>query len=222
MDTVDVATSTLERLSDAVQKGQATDVLALLGVGLEQGISAAELLDDGLLKGMSLLGVRFSNNEAWVPEVLLAARALNEGMDFLKPKLIEAGVASKGKVVIGTVAGDMHDVGKNLVKMMMEGSGLEVIDLGVNVPDEQFVAAIRTHSPDVVCLSALLTSTMGQMKLVIDAIVAAGLRDSVKVLVGGAPVTSQAAAAMGADGTAPDASSAAELACRIIGLAARR
>jgi len=204
--------TTLEKLSQAIQQGKAKDVLVLIDEGLAEGLSAQQLLDDGLLKGMSLLGVRFKNNEVFVPEVLIAARALNKGTAVLKPKLIEAGVEPKGKAVIGTVKGDLHDIGKNLVKMMLEGAGFEVVDLGVDVADESFVDAIRQNSPDVVCLSALLTTTMEQQKAVVTAVVGAGLRDQVKILVGGAPITQSFATEIGADGYAPDAASAAELA----------
>lgn len=204
--------SLVEDLSAAVQKGRVKEVLALIETGLQDGISAQELLDEGLLKGMSLLGVRFKNNEVFVPEVLIAARALNKGSEALKPHLIAAGVQAKGKAVIGTVKGDLHDIGKNLVKMMLEGAGFEVVDLGVDVPDESFLVALREHTPDVLCLSALLTTTMRQQGSVINAVAAAGLRDTVKIMVGGAPITPAFAEEIGADGYAPDAASAAEVA----------
>jgi len=204
--------STVESLSEAVQAGRVKEVLALIESGLAEGIPAQDLLDQGLLKGMSLLGVRFKNNEVFVPEVLIAARALNKGTELLKPRLIEAGVAAKGKAVIGTVQGDLHDIGKNLVKMMLEGSGFEVVDLGVDVSDQRFVEAITANAPNVVCLSALLTTTMGQQRSVVESVVAAGLRDKVKILVGGAPVTAGFCTEIGADGYAPDAASAADLA----------
>ena len=208
--------STLESLSEAVQKGRVKDVLALIETGLAEGLSAQELLDQGLLKGMGLLGVRFKANEVFVPEVLIAARALNKGSEALKPRLIAAGVEPKGKAVIGTVKGDLHDIGKNLVKMMLEGAGFEVVDLGVDVPDETFVVALREHTPNVLCLSALLTTTMRQQESVIKAIVAAGLRDSVKILIGGAPISTAFANEIGADGYAPDAASAAEVATSML------
>lgn len=204
--------STVEDLSAAVQKGRVKDVLALIEAGLQEGITPQELLDDGLLKGMSLLGVRFKNNEVFVPEVLIAARALNRGSEALKPLLIEAGVEAKGKAVIGTVKGDLHDIGKNLVKMMLEGAGFEVVDLGIDVPDENFLVALREHKPDILCLSALLTTTMRQQGSVINAVTDAGLRDTVKILVGGAPITMDFAKEIGADGYAPDAATAAEVA----------
>jgi len=202
----------LEDLSTAIQEGRAKDVLALIQSGLDEGLSAQRLLDDGLLSGMSLLGARFKNNEVFVPEVLIAARALNRGTEMLKPRLIEAGVEPKGKAVIGTVKGDLHDIGKNIVKMMLEGTGFAVVDLGVDVTDERFVEALRENTPDILCLSALLTTTMEQQRLVVKAVTDAGLRDRVKILVGGAPVTPGFCNEIGADGYAPDAASAAELA----------
>ena len=208
--------STVDRLCDAVSRGNADDVLALIEAGLKQGVAARTLLDDGLLHGMTVLGERFSNNEVWVPEVIIAARALNRGMEYLKPELIAAGVPSRGKVVIGTVEGDLHDIGKNLVRMMLQGSGFDVVDLGVNVPDARFVEAVRSHEPDVLCLSALLTTTREQLESVIDAVSRAGLRDKVTILVGGAPVSHEFAMKIGADGFAHDAASAAELVSRIV------
>lgn len=208
--------STIESLSEAVQKGRVKDVLALIESGLEEGIPAQQLLDEGLLKGMSLLGVRFKNNEVFVPEVLVAARALNKGTAALKPKLIEAGVEPRGLAIIGTVKGDLHDIGKNLVKLMMEGAGFEVIDLGVDVSDETFVTAVRDHHPDVLLLSALLTTTMRQQESVVQAMVAAGLREQVKIMVGGAPITQSFCVEIGADAYAPDAASAAEVASTFI------
>lgn len=208
--------STIESLSEAVQKGRVKDVLALIDVGLEEGLSAQQLLDEGLLRGMSLLGVRFKANEVFVPEVLVAARALNKGTERLKPELIAAGVEPKGRAVIGTVKGDLHDIGKNLVKLMMEGAGFEVIDLGIDVSDDTFVAAVREHHPDVLLLSALLTTTMRQQGSVIQAMIAAGVREQVKIMVGGAPITQSFCVEIGADAYAPDAASAAEVASTFI------
>ncbi|MDR1711476.1 MAG: cobalamin-dependent protein [Propionibacteriaceae bacterium] len=208
--------SIVENLSEAVQKGRIKDVLALIEEGLGEGVSAQEMLDDGLLRGMSLLGARFKNNEVFVPEVLIAARALNKGTEALKPKLIEAGVQARGLAVIGTVKGDLHDIGKNLVKLMMEGAGFEVVDLGVDVSDDAFVAAVAERKPDVLLLSALLTTTMRQQESVIKAVAAAGLRDKVKIMVGGAPITQGFCAEIGADGYAPDAASAAEVAATFL------
>ncbi len=209
----------LDQLSDAVQRGRVRDALALIEAGLADGITAQKLLDDGLLAGIERLGVKFRKNEVWVPEVMSAARALNRGLQILRPWIIEAGGALKGRVVIGTVHGDLHDVGKNLVGLMLEGSGFEVIDLGVNVSADDFVQAMVEHEPDILCLSALLTTTIGELRGVIDAVAHAGLRDRVQILVGGAPVTSDLAIAIGADGFAQDAAAATELASRLMGLA---
>ncbi len=209
----------LDQLSDAVQRGRVRDALALIEAGLADGITAQKLLDDGLLAGIERLGVKFRKNEVWVPEVMSAARALNRGLQILRPLIIEAGGALKGRVVIGTVHGDLHDVGKNLVGLMLEGSGFEVIDLGVNVSADDFVQAMVEHEPDILCLSALLTTTIGELRGVIDAVAHAGLRDRVQILVGGAPVTSDLAIAIGADGFAQDAAAATELASRLMGLA---
>ncbi|HHV51173.1 MAG TPA: cobalamin-binding protein [Clostridiales bacterium] len=204
--------SLLEQISMAVQHGKAKDVVELVQQGLDSGLTAQQILDEGLLKGMGILGVKFKNNEVFVPEVLIAARALNRGTELLKSKLVEEGVKPIGTVVIGTVKGDLHDIGKNLVKMMLEGAGFAVIDLGVDVPDEKFVEAVREHKPQILALSALLTTTMNSQQTVIEALKAAGLRDKVKVMVGGAPVTQSFCDLIGADAYAPDAASAAEVA----------
>ncbi len=209
----------LDQLSDAVQRGRVRDALALIEAGLADGITAQKLLDDGLLAGIERLGVKFRKNEVWVPEVMSAARALNRGLQILRPLIIEAGGSLKGRIVIGTVHGDLHDVGKNLVGLMLEGSGFEVIDLGVNVSADDFVQAMVEYEPDILCLSALLTTTIGELRGVIDAVANAGLRDRVQILVGGAPVTSDLAIAIGADGFAQDAAAATELASRLMGLA---
>jgi len=204
--------SLLEQISMAVQHGKAKDVVELVQQGLDSGLTAQQILDEGLLKGMGILGVKFKNNEVFVPEVLIAARALNRGTELLKSKLVEEGVKPIGTVVIGTVKGDLHDIGKNLVKMMLEGAGFAVIDLGVDVPDEKFVEAVREHKPQILALSALLTTTMNSQQTVIEALKAAGLRDKVKVMVGGAPVTQSFCDLIGADAYTPDAASAAEVA----------
>ncbi|MDR1735119.1 MAG: corrinoid protein [Oscillospiraceae bacterium] len=202
----------LDDLSLAVQKGKAKDVEALVTQGLAEGVSAQQLLDNGLLTGMSILGNKFKNNEVFVPEVLIAARALNRGTALIKAKLVEEGVEPIGKVVIGTVQGDLHDIGKNLVKMMLEGAGFAVVDLGVDVSPEKFVAAVQTEKPHVLAMSSLLTTTMGAQGKVVEALSAAGVRDAVKVIVGGAPVTQAFADQIGADGYAADAASAADVA----------
>jgi 5-methyltetrahydrofolate--homocysteine methyltransferase len=202
----------LEEISEMVQKGKAKDVVALVNKALDDGFRAQEILDQALLKGMSELGVRFKNNEVFVPEVLIAARALNQGSAVLKSKLVEEGAKAVGTVVLATVAGDLHDIGKNLVRMMMEGVGLTVVDLGVDVPDDKIVEAVKEHNPDIVALSALLTTTMDRQGSVIKALQTAGLREKVKVMVGGAPVTQNFCDRIGADAYTPDASSAAEVA----------
>jgi len=204
--------SVIDNISEALQKGKAKDVVALIEQALNEGISAQEILDNGLLRGMSLLGVRFKNNEVFVPEVLIAARALNKGTEALKPKLIEAGVKPIGKVIICTVKGDLHDIGKNLVRMMLEGAGFEVIDLGVDVDENKIIEAVKEHQPQVLCLSALLTTTMTQQGVVIEALKNAGLREKVKVMVGGAPVTQSFCESIHADAYSQDAASAAEVA----------
>jgi len=204
--------SVVDNISEALQKGKAKDVVALIEQALSEGVSAQDILDNGLLRGMSLLGVKFKNNEVFVPEVLIAARALNKGTEALKPKLIEAGVKPIGKVIICTVKGDLHDIGKNLVRMMLEGAGFEVIDLGVDVDENKIIDAVKEHQPQVLCLSALLTTTMTQQGVVIEALKNAGLRDKVKVMVGGAPVTQSFCESIHADAYSQDAASAAEVA----------
>lgn len=203
-------------ISGAVQTGRADYVAALVSQALDGGIPAEEILNNGLLEGMRRLGARFRKNEVYVPEVLVAARALNRGLELLRPGLVRESVRLTGKVVLATVRGDMHDVGKNLVRMMLVGAGFEVIDLGVNVPAADIVEAVRWHRPQLLALSALLTSTMDQQRIVIEALTDAGLRDSLKVLVGGAPITRAFCDLIGADGYAPDAASCAELARTLV------
>lgn len=197
-------------ISEKLQIGRATDVQALVASAIGEGVNPAVILNEGLLAGMNAIGEKFKKNEVFVPEVLVAARALNAGLAELKPYLSAAGVESLGKAVICTVQGDMHDIGKNLVKMMLEAQGIECIDLGVDVPAEKVVEAVRESDAKIVCLSALLTTTMQRQKDVIDALVAAGLRDRVKVMIGGAPVTQQFADKISADCYTPDAVSAAQ------------
>ncbi len=206
----------LDDLSELLQKGKVKNVVALVTQALEEGISPADILNEGLLKGMGEVGVKFKNNQVYVPEVLIAARALNKGLEVLKPRLVEAGTKPVGKVIIGTVQGDLHDIGKNLVSMMMVGAGLEVVDLGVDVSAEKFVAAVKEHKPNIVAMSALLTTTMGHQGDVIEALKVEGLRDQVKVMVGGAPVTDSFAKQIGADAYTPDAATAAEKARELV------
>jgi len=203
-------------MSLALQNGRAKEVMALVQQALEAKISPKSILEEGMIKGMSIVGAKFKRNEIFVPEVLIAARAMNKGLEILKPVLANAGIVPIGKALICTVKGDLHDIGKNLVKMMLEGQGITCIDLGVDVEAETIVEAIKEHHPDLVCLSALLSTTMMSQGEIISDIKAAGLRDQVKILVGGAPVTKEFAIEIQADGYAPDAASAAELALKII------
>ncbi len=204
--------SIFKEISEAVQDGQAEISASKTQEALDQGISAEDVLNNGLLVGMSVIGNKFKNSECYVPEVLIAARAMNASMAVLESKLKEANVKPVGKVVLGTVKGDLHDIGKNLVGIMMKGAGIEVVDVGVDVPVEKFFEAIKEHQPGVLALSSLLTTTMPEMKTVIDALESEGLKGKVKVLVGGAPVTQKYADSIGADGFAEDAASAAEIA----------
>ena len=207
----------LEDISAFLQKGKAKEVKELVQQAIDQGLTAKTILEDGLMAGMNIIGGKFKRNEVYVPEVLVAARAMNMGTALLKPYLATAGVKATGKVVLGTVKGDLHDIGKNLVRMMMEGKGLEVIDLGVDVPAEKFVAAINEHKPQIVALSALLTTTMNEMKTVVDAVSAAGIRNKVKIMIGGAPITQSFCVSIGADAYTSDAASAGEMAITLVG-----
>ncbi|MBS5660496.1 MAG: corrinoid protein [Clostridiales bacterium] len=200
----------LNDISTLLQQGRAPKVKEKVQEALDQGISAKDILEEGLLSGMSVIGEKFKNNEVYVPEVLIAARAMNAGVALLKPYLVDAGVEAKGTVVIGTVKGDLHDIGKNLVKMMMEGKGLNVVDLGVDVSAEQFVSAAKENNADIIACSALLTTTMTEMKNVVDAVKAESL--DVKVMVGGAPVTQNFCDSIGANSYTADAASAADAA----------
>ncbi|MDR2537223.1 MAG: corrinoid protein [Treponema sp.] len=200
-------------ISELLQKGKAKDIVVAVQKALEAGASPADILDKGLITGMNLIGKRFRDGEVFVPEVLIAARAMNKASAALKPALAQAGVQPVGKAIICTVKGDLHDIGKNLVKMMVEGKGIEVLDLGVDCNPEKVIDAIKTSGAKVVCLSALLTTTMMAQKDMIDAIKQAGLRDQVKIMVGGAPVTQSFAEEIGADAYTSDAASAAEV-CR--------
>ncbi|NSW56653.1 MAG: corrinoid protein [Armatimonadetes bacterium] len=207
----------LQALADSVIAGKRDDVAKLTQAAVDEGVSPADIINDGLIAGMSVVGEKFKNNEFYVPEVLIAARAMHAGMDIIKPLLAESGVQPRGKVAIGTVKGDLHDIGKNLVAMMLEGGGYEVLDLEVDVPAEKFVDAVKSGGADVVALSALLTTTMPAMKDTIDALKEAGVRDQVKVVIGGAPVTQNYADEIGADGYAPDAASAVDKVRELLG-----
>ncbi len=204
--------SIVAEISEKLQKGRFRDVKALVEQALEEGISASVILEEGLLHGMNIVGEKFKNNEVYVPEVLVAARAMNTGTEVLKPHLASLGVKATGKVCIGTVQGDLHDIGKNLVKMMMEGKGLEVVDLGTDVSPEKFVQTAIDENCQIICCSALLTTTMGIMEDVVKAAEAAGIRDKVKIMVGGAPVTDDYCNQIKADCYTSDAASAADAA----------
>ncbi len=201
-----------EEISQLLQRGKAKDLQALVTEELACGVLAKDILTQGLIIGMGVVGEKFKNNEIFVPEVLIAARAMNAALTVLRPALAQAGVEPVGTAIICTVKGDLHDIGKNLVKMMIEGTGINVIDLGVDCDAEKIINAIKESGAKVVCLSALLTTTMMYQKTVIDTLVEAGLRDQVKVMVGGAPVTQAFADEIGADAYTPDAATAAELA----------
>lgn len=204
--------SICQEISEKLQKGRAKDVTAMVEAALADGISAEQILNEALIAGMSVVGEKFQRNEVFVPEVLVAARAMNAALKILKPVMAGEGIAPLGKAVICTVKGDMHDIGKNLVKMMIEGQGIECVDLGVDVEPARIVEAVKESGATLVCLSALLTTTMAGQKEVVDALVEAGIRDQVKVMVGGAPVTQQFADEIGADCYTLDAASAAQAA----------
>ena len=207
----------LADIATNLYNGQDKAVAALVQQALDQGLTAAEVLNGGLMAGMDAVGRDFKAGELFVPEVLIAARAMHAGMDVLRPLLVASDVPAVGKYLIGTVQGDLHDIGKNLVRMMLEGAGFETIDLGTDVKPEAFVAAVRQHCPHIVGMSALLTTTMPGMQATIEALQEAGLRDSVKIMVGGAPVTAAFAEKIGADGYAPDAASAVDVARGLVG-----
>ena len=202
----------LQEISLKLQAGKAKDVKMLVQQAIDEGIPAQDILEQGLISGMNIIGDKFKNNEIFVPEVLVAARAMNMGANLLKPLLKAEGIQASGKVCIGTVKGDLHDIGKNLVKMMLEGKGLEVIDLGNDVAPETFVSTAKEQNCRIICCSALLTTTMGVMEEVVKAAEAAGIRDQVKIMIGGAPVTDAFCKLIGADAYTPDAASAADLA----------
>ncbi len=207
---------TLQKIASNLYEGEDQEVAELVQEALDQGMTPDEILQVGLIAGMDEVGRDFKAGDLFVPEVLIAARAMHAGMDVLRPLLTETDAASAGKCVIGTVKGDLHDIGKNLVKMMLEGAGFEMIDLGADAGPEAFVEAVREHRPQVIGMSALLTTTMVQMKATIEALEEAGLRGEVKVMAGGAPVTDAFAQEIGADAYAPDAASAVEVARRLV------
>ena len=199
-------------ISAALQKGRAKIVKQLVEQALTEGAKPNEIIENALLDGMSIIGEKFKNNEVFVPEVLIAARAMNAGMDLLKTHMAADGLEIKGTAVLGTVKGDLHDIGKNLVKIMLEGKGLKVIDLGVDVSAEKFVEAAIENQANLICCSALLTTTMGEMKAVVDLCNEKGIRDQVKIMIGGAPVTQSFCDSVGADCYTADAASASDAA----------
>jgi len=202
----------LQKIVSNLYDGEDQEVAELVQEALDQGLEPGEILRGGLIAGMDEVGRDFKAGDLFVPEVLIAARAMHAGMNVLRPLLADSDVVSAGKCVIGTVKGDLHDIGKNLVKMMLEGAGFETIDLGTDVGPEAFVEAVQEHQPQLVGMSALLTTTMVQMKATIEALEESGLRQSVKIMVGGAPVTDAFARQIGADAYAADAASAIDVA----------
>lgn len=202
----------VEQMQDDLYDGLKEEVVEGTGILLERNWSADKVLNEALVGGMTIVGVDFREGILFVPEVLSAANAMKGGMEILKPLLSQSDAARAGKVVIGTVKGDIHDIGKNLVKMMMEGAGFEVIDLGINLPVEDYLAALEEHKPDILGMSALLTTTMPYMKVVIDEMVNRGIRDDYIVLVGGAPLNAEFGEAVGADAYCRDAASAVDIA----------
>ena len=205
----------LQEISLKLQAGKAKDVKLLVQQAIDEGVSAQAILEEGLLSGMSVIGEKFKNNEVFVPEVLVAARAMNMGAALLKPLLAAEGVKASGRVCIGTVQGDLHDIGKNLVKLMLEAKGLEVIDLGNDVSPEIFAQTAKEQNCQIICCSALLTTTMGVMADVVKAAENAGIRGQVKIMIGGAPVSAEFCKNIGADVYTPDAATAADVAVKL-------
>ncbi|SMD16758.1 cobalamin B12-binding domain-containing protein [Sporomusa malonica] len=209
--------STLKNLTQSVIEGNVEQVKDQVRSLIAGGVNPVEIVNQGLIAGMNVVGARFKAGDMYVPEVLMCARSMGAGLELVKPLIAEKDVQNKGKVVIGTVKADLHDIGKNLVSMMMQSGGLEVIDIGIDVSPEKFIEAVREHKPDVVGMSALLTTTMPAMKDTIELLEEEGLRDKVKVIVGGAPVSQEFATSIGADGYAPDAATATDLCKEYIG-----
>ena len=208
--------SLLEDMATALMAGKATDVKELVQKAIDENMEPGTILTEGLLSGMNVIGVKFKANEVYVPEVLIAARAMKAGMELLQPLLADAGVEPVGRVVLGTVKGDLHDIGKNLVRMMLQGGGFEVIDCGIDVSAEKFIESIKESGAKVLAMSALLTTTMPQMAEVVKSVKDSGIKD-IKTMIGGAPVTQAYADEIGADGYAPDAASAVDTAKELVG-----
>lgn len=207
--------SRIQEIDQLIQQGRGKKVCETIQAAMNEGISAADILREGMLPAMSAIGEKFKNNEVFVPEVLVAARAMNMGMALLKPYMADCGIEPAGTAVIVTVRGDMHDIGKNLVKMMIEGKGLRVVDLGVDVSPEKFLEAAEENHADIICCSALLTTTMGEIKNILAYLEARNVRSKYKVMIGGAPVSQSYCDAIGADYYTPDAASAADVAYQI-------
>jgi 5-methyltetrahydrofolate--homocysteine methyltransferase len=206
----------LKALADAILKGDREKAREITQQAIDEKLTPQDIISNGLIAGMGVVGVKFKANEFYVPEVLIAARAMHASMDLLKPLIAESGMEPVGRALIGTVKGDLHDIGKNLVAMMLEGAGFEVVDLGVDVKNDQFIQAVKDKGSKVLCLSALLTTTMPAMKEVIESLKTAGMRDGIKIMVGGAPVTQAYAEEIGADGYAADAASAVDKAKELL------
>ncbi len=206
--------STLEKIKEQVIAGSVKNVKEYTDIAVAEGLDVSTILNDGLIAGMNVVGALFKNNEVYVPEVLMAARAMHTGLAIIKPLIVSAGIKEKGVVAIGTVKGDMHDIGKNLVIMMLEGAGYKVIDLGIDTPAEKFLQAVEEQHPQVIGLSALLTTTMPQMQVTVEKLKEYG--DRIKIVVGGAPITAKFAKDIGADGYAADAASAVDVVSELI------
>lgn len=206
--------SVLQELSTVLQRGRLPKVKELVEQAISEGIAPDLILEDGLLAGMAVIGEKFKKNEVFIPEVMMAARAMNAGVELLRPLLISSGVSKKGTAVIGTVKGDLHDIGKNICKMMLEAKGLEVFDLGTDVTADTFIEKALEHNANVICCSALLTTTMNEMKNVIVKATEAGIRDKVTIMIGGAPVTQEFCDSITADYYTPDAATCSEVALR--------
>jgi 5-methyltetrahydrofolate--homocysteine methyltransferase len=205
-----------EEIADEVQKGNSDSVEVLTKKALSQDISAEDILNNGLVAGMNMVSEKFKNNEIFIPEVLISAKSMYSGLGIIKPLLAESNVKSKGKVVIGTVKGDLHDIGKNIVAMLLQGAGFDVVDIGADVPKEKFLEFVKKEHADILGMSALLTTTMIYMKETIEMLKDAGLRENIKVIIGGAPVKESYAAQIEADGYAPDAASAVDLTKKLL------
>lgn len=207
----DIKMKILKEIAVNVENGDSSTVKELTKIAISQKIAAEEILNNGLVKGMDVIGIKFKNNEVFIPEVLIATRAMKAGMDIIRPFLTNERIKPKAKIVMGTIKGDLHDIGKKIVGMMLEREGYEIVDIGIDVPKEKFIKAIKKENPDIIGMSALLTTTMAYMREVIEAVEKAKLKQNVKIIIGGAPITQAFADEIKADGFAPEAVSAVEL-----------